>query len=87
MSDEKITCSACNQKTPRNMHNKCIYCGAPYPEKHWFSDDEKAQKIAKLKEENEVARQQLEESRKKEKEQEAKRKRRDSSYHDIGGGF
>ncbi len=80
MSDETISCSACNRKTPKNMYNKCVYCGAPYPQKHWFSDEQKAYKIAQLKEENEAARQRLEESRNKEKEQEEKRRRRDSSY-------
>ena len=84
MTDERITCSACDQKTPRNMHNKCIYCGAPYPEKYWFSDHEKAQKIARLKEDNEAARQQLEESKKKEKDKQTKRKQRDSTYIDSG---
>ncbi len=84
MTDERITCSACDQKTPRNMHNKCIYCGAPYPEKYWFSDDEKARKISQLKEDNEAARQQLEESKKKEKDKQTKRKQRDSTYIDSG---
>ena len=85
MSDKMLSCSACNQMTPRNMHNKCIYCGAPYPETHWISDYEKAQKIARLKLENEVARQKLEESREKEKER--KRKQRDPPILILVGDF
>ena len=69
------------------MHNKCIYCGALYPEKHWYSDEEKADKMARLKVDNEVARQKLEESKQKEKERKRKRNRDDPSYYDIDGGF
>ena len=66
------------------MHNKCIYCGAPYPEKYWFSDDEKADKLTQIKQDNEVARLKLEESKEKEKE---KGKKHDPNYFDSGGGF
>ncbi len=86
VNEEKITCSNCNQKTPRNMYNKCIYCGTAYPEKYWFTADEKAGKLARLKEQNEEDRKQIEESRKKEKERE-KRKNSDPLHHDIDGGF
>lgn len=75
MSDTKICCKKCNQKSPRNIHNRCVYCGSAFHEKYELSSEEKNERIAELEEANEEAQQQLDAFKEKEKEREKARRK------------
>ncbi len=63
---EKLACNNCSQMTPRNMHNKCVYCGTAYEEKYHFNPSEKNEKLAQLEKINEEDNAHLEARYKKE---------------------
>lgn len=87
MNDQKVICEKCNQKSPRNMHNKCIYCGTAFQEEHHFAAKEVDEKLIQLEKANEDGRRQLDELYKKEKKREEERRKSASSTYNGGGFF
>ena len=87
MRNEKIDCAGCGQKTARNVHNKCLYCGTPFEERYYFSNEETQEKTKRLKKMDEESRQQLERDKKREKEREEARRKSDANSDLINGIF
>ncbi|WP_045860132.1 hypothetical protein [Teredinibacter purpureus] len=87
MSKQKVTCEKCSRKTPRNMYNKCIYCGEAYKEEYHFSQSEKDEKLVEIEEANAAQERQLDDYRKKEKEKEVARRKIENTTHHNGGLF
>lgn len=47
--DNKGNCESCGQKIQNTVFDKCMYCGVELPDHQKFSDSEKEEVLAQLK--------------------------------------